>query len=77
MTRATLASAYLVGATLTGAGLSWATLTDANLSWATLTGTDLTRANGLDPRQASSAITDETTKMPANFYVSVKTSVAP
>ncbi|WP_051901037.1 pentapeptide repeat-containing protein [Streptomyces aureus] len=73
---ATLTDADLSGATLTNANLSGATLTNANLFRATLTNVDLSGTNGLALRQASLAITDETTEMPADFYVSVKASVS-
>jgi len=74
--QATLTEAYLAGATLTKAFLFGATLTKANLRQATLTeanllGVDLSSVLFLTPQQATSAITDEDTKMPASCYVSI------
>ncbi|WP_306971958.1 pentapeptide repeat-containing protein [Streptomyces canus] len=66
---ATLTKAYLAGATLTEADLAGATLTEANLSEA-----DLSSAHGMTIGQAASATTDELTKLPARFYVSVATA---
>ncbi|MFE6742300.1 pentapeptide repeat-containing protein [Streptomyces tubercidicus] len=67
LTRATLTEANLTGATLTDANLNEATLTDANLHWV-----DLSSVGSFTPRQATSAMTDETTVMPPHLYVSVK-----
>ncbi|MFJ9634443.1 pentapeptide repeat-containing protein [Streptomyces sp. NPDC101175] len=63
--RATLTGANLHGATLTRADLRRATLTEANLI-----GVDLSDAYGLEVSQFARANVDETTKMPARFYVS-------
>ncbi|MFG2351875.1 pentapeptide repeat-containing protein [Streptomyces phaeochromogenes] len=73
---ATFTEADLSGATFTGAHLSGATFTRADLSGATFTradlsGADLSSARGLTPGQATSATTDEDTKMPARFYALV------
>ncbi|MEU9785562.1 pentapeptide repeat-containing protein [Streptomyces phaeochromogenes] len=83
---ATFADAHLSGATFTRANLSDATFADADLFWATFTGAilleatftnadlsgaDLSSARDLTPGQATSARTDEHTKMPVRFYVSV------
>ncbi|MFI6274553.1 pentapeptide repeat-containing protein [Streptomyces sp. NPDC050988] len=68
--------ARLHGATFTWAHLPRATYTDASLSGATFTdaglsGADLSSARGLTPGQATSARSDEHTKMPGRFYVLV------
>ncbi|MDQ1033152.1 hypothetical protein QF035_010734 [Streptomyces umbrinus] len=80
-TRANLSGAMftradLSGAMFTEADLSAVTFTDAYLSAVTFTdaylsGADLSSARGLMPGQVTPAEADDTTKMPARFYVSV------
>ncbi|MEV7076628.1 pentapeptide repeat-containing protein [Streptomyces sp. NPDC093990] len=73
---AKLTKADLSGAMLTRARLSGAMLTEARLSGAMLTEADLTGAYGLSPAQATSAQTDESTKMPEHLYVSTRSTTA-
>ncbi|MEW1751572.1 pentapeptide repeat-containing protein [Streptomyces angustmyceticus] len=68
---ATLTKAHLIGATLTEADLAGATLTEANLRRV-----DLSSVGSFTLRQATSAMTDETTVMPPHHYVSVKPAQA-
>jgi hypothetical protein len=76
LSRATFTEANLFGATFTrailfGAALAGANLYEATFAGANLSRADLSSAHGLAPGQATSAKTDEHTKMPARFYVSV------
>ncbi|MFE2611027.1 pentapeptide repeat-containing protein [Streptomyces mirabilis] len=56
--------------------LTEATLTEATLTKADLVGADLSSVPFLTPGQATSAMKDESTKMPAHFYVSGGTPAA-
>lgn len=76
MAWATLTETILFEATLTRASLFEATLSGAIVEGATLnrtdlSGADLSSARGLTPEQATWALSNEDTKMPADCYVSV------
>jgi hypothetical protein len=68
--RADLAKCMLASANLSGADLSDANLDGANLSKTDFRGAILLEARGLTNAQIKWAITDETTKLPANLRTS-------
>jgi uncharacterized protein YjbI with pentapeptide repeats len=67
--RTDLTGADLTGADLSGASLRHAILTGACLDRAILTGADLSDAEGLTREQLANAVTDASTRLPANVPV--------